>query len=362
MKKSGKKIFSTILILALVLGTISWAYGDELSDIRNQQSQVKSDLSELQDSIISQKEEVAAIQKEVDKQQAKIDEAEAKIAETEAEIQQMQDDIDNQKDNLGKRLRNMYKNGSVGFVDVILGSGSFSELISNVSMLQKIYASDQETLDYLEEQHKKMEEKKAVLAQENQKLKEEKKILDEKKQEAQKKTDAMQDEINQLQSKLEQLNADAAKLTGVILGSQDHNKEYEGVTGGGGSGAMGWPTDSRYITSPFGWRIHPVTGIGTGHTGLDIGAGYGTNVYAAESGTVIMSQVYGGYGNAVVIDHGGGISTLYGHNSSLLVSEGQHVSRGQVIALCGSTGISTGPHVHFEVRIYGNPVDPMGYL
>ena len=358
MKKSGKKIFSTIMILALVLGTISWAYGDELSDIRNQQSQVKSDLSELQDSILSQKEEVAAIQKEVDAQQAKIDESEAKIAQTEAEIQQIQDDIDNQKDNLGKRLRNMYKNGSVGFVDVILGSGSFSELISNLSMLQKIYASDQETLDYLEDQHKKMEEKKQVLAAENENLKKIKKTLDEKKQEAQKKTDAMQDEINQLQSKLEQLNADAEKLTGVIIGSQDSNKEYEG----GGNGAMGWPTDSRYITSPFGWRIHPVTGIGTGHTGIDIGAGYGTNVYAAESGTVILSQVYGGYGNAVIIDHGGGISTLYGHNSSLLVSVGQHVSRGQVIALCGSTGISTGPHVHFEVRINGVPVNPMGYL
>lgn len=357
MKTSVKKTFSILLILALVLGTISWAYGDELSDIRNQQSQVKTEMAELEDSIASQKEEVEAIQKEVDKQQAKIDEIESKIAETESQIQKMQEDIESQKENLGKRLRNMYKNGSVGFVDVILGSGNFSELISNLSMLQKIYASDQDTLDYLEDQHKKIEEKKELLTEENKKLNDEKKVLDEKQQEAQKKKDAMQADMDKLQAKLDKLNADAARLTGVILGSQDSNKEYEG-----GSGIMGWPTDSRNITSDFGMRKHPIYGTFIGHTGIDIAADYWSNVYAAESGTVILSQVYGGYGNAITIDHGGGISTLYGHNNALLVSVGQHVTRGQVIALCGSTGQSTGSHVHFEVRVNGVPVDPMGYL
>ena len=356
MNSKMKKILSAVMILVVALGTISLAYADDLSDIKNQQSQVKNDLAQLADSIEAQKAEVAEIDKKIKAKEDELAESEAKIQKAEAEIKRMQEEIDSQKENLGARLRTMYKNGSVGFIDVILGSSSFSELMSNISMLQKIYEGDQETLTYLEEQHKAMQVKREQISAELESQKVVKADLETQRAEAKKKTDAMQGEINQLQSKLEELNAEADRITGTIIEQQDPDKDYEG------SGRMAWPTDSRYITSPFGFRVHPVTGIPTGHTGIDIGAGYGTNVYAAESGVVMMAQWFGGYGNAVTIDHGDGISTLYGHNSSLCVSPGQRVTKGQVIAKCGSTGISTGPHVHFEVRIGGSPVDPMGYL
>jgi murein DD-endopeptidase MepM/ murein hydrolase activator NlpD len=116
------------------------------------------------------------------------------------------------------------------------------------------------------------------------------------------------------------------------------------------------------ITSGFGWRTHPILGYQRFHAGVDFGADYGTVIYAADSGTVIFAGWYGGYGNAVIIDHGGGITTLYGHSSELYVAEGQTVQRGQAIAAVGSTGLSTGPHLHFEVRENGEPVDPMAYL
>lgn len=127
------------------------------------------------------------------------------------------------------------------------------------------------------------------------------------------------------------------------------------------SSGYAWPIKGE-ITSPFGWRVHPVFGTEKFHTGLDIGADYGDPIVAANSGTVIYADWMGGYGNAVMIDHGGGIVTLYGHNSSLAVYNGQQVAKGQIIAYAGSTGYSTGPHCHFEVRIHGEVTDPLDYL
>ncbi|HEY9605342.1 MAG TPA: M23 family metallopeptidase, partial [Allocoleopsis sp.] len=128
-----------------------------------------------------------------------------------------------------------------------------------------------------------------------------------------------------------------------------------------GNGELMHPSDGP-ITSGFGWRRHPILGYVRFHSGVDFGASYGSVIRAAESGRVIFAGWYSGYGNAVIINHGGGIATLYGHTSKLYVAEGQTVQVGQAIAAVGSTGLSTGPHLHFEVRKNGEPVDPMPYL
>lgn len=124
---------------------------------------------------------------------------------------------------------------------------------------------------------------------------------------------------------------------------------------------MIWPL-SGPITSEYGWRTHPIYGNARYHSGIDIGGDYGMNIYAADSGTVTYSGWISGYGNTVIIDHGNGVSTLYGHNQSLTVNVGQNISQGDVIAHCGSTGNSTGPHCHFEVRVNGEPTNPYDYL
>jgi len=116
------------------------------------------------------------------------------------------------------------------------------------------------------------------------------------------------------------------------------------------------------VTSAFGYRTHPIFGTKRLHTGIDIGVGYGTPILAAESGVVILSGGYGGYGNAVVIDHGGGLSTLYAHQSSIAVGNGARIARGDVVGYVGCTGYCTGAHLHFETRENGSPVDPMKYL
>ncbi|MBQ7702863.1 MAG: M23 family metallopeptidase, partial [Firmicutes bacterium] len=153
-----------------------------------------------------------------------------------------------------------------------------------------------------------------------------------------------------------ELKAQADALVAEIKKLQDEQRVYEG-------GVFTWPCpSSHYITYTFGYRYHPVFGDWRFHTGIDISAYTGADIIAAASGKVIMAQWYGGYGNCVMIDHGSGIVTLYGHASALCVSQGQEVSRGQLIARVGSTGWSTGPHLHFEVRINGEYVDPLQYF
>ncbi len=149
------------------------------------------------------------------------------------------------------------------------------------------------------------------------------------------------------------LEAESARIEAEIRAAQD--------SGGTNPGALGWPVAGR-VTSPFGYRTHPILGTRRLHAGIDIGAASGSPISAAESGRVILAGPNGGYGNAVVIDHGGGLSTLYAHQSSIAVSAGQQVQRGDLVGYVGCTGLCTGAHLHFETRENAVPVDPMKYL
>lgn len=354
MKKKTLICF-LIFVLSAAIATGSLAYAESLSEINRQKEDVKSDLQALTGSIEEQQKEVDKIQADLDKKQAEIDASEAKISEAAAEIEQTKQEMAERQEGLEKRLRVMYKNGSVGYLDVLLGSNSLSEFLSNVELVQKIYSNDQDTLKELEKQHEELEAMRRELEKKKDALETERTALDEDRAGAQSKVDALDEDKAALQSKLDELNAEADRISSEIVTKQDPKVEYDG-------GTFMWPTTSRLITSYFGFRTHPVTGIYTGHTGIDIGVGSGNPVYAAADGTVIIAGSYGGYGNAVVIDHGSGISTLYGHNSSVAVGVGQKVSRGEVVASSGNSGISTGPHLHFEVRINGSYVDPLSYF
>ncbi len=346
-----------LLIAVLVFSVSMWtvAYGESLQEqmeeVEKEKAEVSSEMEELTTKIETSEAEVEEIQQNISAK-------ESEISETESEIQQLKADMQERQDGLNARLRTMYKNGSVGYLDVLLGSGSISEFLNNLEMIQRIYQNDQDAMVELQEQHDLLESKQEVLANERAALSEEQ-------QAEQVKMEELEEDKAALQKKLDGLNAEADAITAEIVKRQQANSNKNKNNGSRPSysgGAMGWPCDSRIITSEFGYRIHPITGIYTGHTGMDIGCSMNDPVYASEDGTVILAEWYGGYGYAVVIDHGSGISTLYGHNDYLIAKEGDSVKRGQVIASAGSTGWSTGPHVHFEVRVNGEYVDPRGYL
>lgn len=253
-------------------------------------------------------------------------------------------------------------NGEVGILTVLFGSSDMSDFMTNLDMVQRIYDNDAEILENLENQYSQVISRKIELqtlknnllsqqAEESARqdaLKTSKGVVQSKKSEVDKDNAVLSQQIDAL-------NAEANALTAKILGLQGSGSYIGGV--------MCWPSQaSTRISSPFGNRLHPILKVYKMHTGIDISAGSGTNILAANAGTVISAGWNNSYGYMVMIDHGGGIVTLYAHSSKLLVSKGDVVARGQAIAKVGSTGMSTGPHLHFEVRINGAYKNPLDYV
>jgi len=263
----------------------------------------------------------------------------------------------------------MYTNGAVSYLDVLLSATNFTDFISRFDQFQSITTSTKELLEDQKAARALVEQKQAQVTQE---LEEVKTLYE---QVANQKAD--------LETKESQKEAMVAKLSQQIEDSEEISEESEKelmelakkmsklqaeknkIQNPYKGGALGMPLKASYrLSSPFGYRIHPITGVKKLHTGMDMAVAQGTPIYAAEAGVVIVAQWWSGYGNCIIIDHGGGLWTLYGHikNGGILVNKGDTVKKGQKIALVGSTGQATGPHLHFEVRKNSEPVNPAPYL
>lgn len=276
---------------------------------------------------------------------------------------------------LKRRLVDIYEYGDLSYVDALIAARSFSEFVERWEDLRLLIAANQRAVRARKAAEARVAGIEAELEGTRLQLQQEEQAQDE----ARSQLGSLADERRNLVTlagmrrrsvatqvaAMEDLSAaQEASLEGLILERErelESQQRAAGIAGGGDhSGAAGtfsWPVTGT-ITSPFGWRSNPFGGAPEFHQGLDIAAPTGTTVTAAAGGTVIMAQWYGGYGNYILIDHGGGYSTGYGHLSSIYVTTGQSVQRGQAIGAVGSTGQSTGPHLHFEVRIAGKPVDP----
>jgi murein DD-endopeptidase MepM/ murein hydrolase activator NlpD len=268
------------------------------------------------------------------------------------------------------RLRDIYENGEINYLTALTDSESFSDFLNRLDFLSLIVREDLNLLSKikaerasLNAQEKQFQNKYMKLVGFQQNLMEREKLLislKERREYLLTEVQVQRHHIARNVMQLENLSAEEEKALQELIRLQQSLNARSGKKYAG-SGSMNWPCGG-YLSSPFGWRIHPIYRSYIFHTGVDIAAEYGTAIAAADSGIVIMASWYGGYGNAVVIDHGSGLSTLYGHCSVLYVRAGQQVSKGQVVALVGSTGNSTGPHLHFEVRQNGTPIDPRGKL
>lgn len=397
MKKST--YMASFLALSILLGGQAIhmpAYADDLDDqVQDLQGQIDSSRLE-QENWQQVIEDVSAklkqIQADLDAANARLQSIQTKQAEINAQIAQTQNEIvkmeaylKTRQDVLNRRVRAIYMHGQLNYLEVILGANSFSDFANRVELLKRVIRSDYNLILEIQKQKAAIEAKKAQLEEDKRQLdalaaeaEKTRQEIAKKKAEQQKVLDAAKSNKAAAAQMEQDLNAQLASVRNLIqqrLAAAEAARQAaqrqaaSDDEGGGGSddnyvqgtGAMGWPC-SGPITSPFGYRTHPIFGTTIFHAGIDIGVDYGTPIHAADSGVVVYSGWISGYGNAVIIDHGGGISTLYGHNQSLAVSEGQSVSKGSVIAYAGSTGNSTGPHCHFEVDVNGSPVNPMGYL
>ncbi|MBS5887080.1 MAG: peptidoglycan DD-metalloendopeptidase family protein [Negativicoccus massiliensis] len=346
---------------------------DELSDVQSQMNEAQHRKELAEEQIGSVSELLRQIQSELDValnelhaievQQSQVN---AQIQQTEVELAAAQKRLDERERILNKRLRDVYMHGKLNYLEVILGAKNFTDFANRLEFLKRIVSADLNLIAEIRAERELILQKKQQLEAQRQQLAQlqaeaeaKKTVVENKKQDQLIVLARLQDEKALAEASYAELQATSQDIEARIRARQQQGASAGQVVHG--SGVFVWPT-SGPITSPFGYRIHPIFGTQIYHSGIDIGVDTGTPIVAADSGVVIEADWLGGYGYAVVIDHGNGLSTLYGHNSELAVSPGQSVQQGQVIAYAGSTGYSTGPHCHFEVRVNGSPVDPMGYL
>ena len=373
--KKGKKAAAAFLSAVYLMTLAPLAQAETLEEQRDahiekaEQAQKKKNeiesriegLSEEKRAVDAAADEATKAYKDVKKE---LDATEARIDENEDKLKVLNKDFVVKRDQLAKRVRDIYINGQINYLDVLFGAKDFQDFFTRMDLLKRVIQQDYDLVQVVFAEKTAIETSQKEL--EKDKTAKEKLVASaaDRKKEAEKKQAAKQAIIDKMetdratQERIINENLAASKEVEQMIRNSRYQPASPALSGGG---ALNWPLGGP-ITSPFGWRVHPITGASRFHSGIDIGGDYGDTIHAAGAGIVSYAGWISGYGYAVIIDHGGGISTLYGHNQALLVSEGQSVSQGQAIAECGSTGNSTGPHCHFEVRVDGEPVDPMGYL
>lgn len=366
---------------------------DQLDDVQTRMAEQSEKKAQAQMVIDNVSDKLYEIQKRLEAAQGEYRTVTADLAATEEKIAATQAELDENRARLEKRekvftrrIRDVYMHGQLSYLDVVLGAKDFSDFSNRLELLRRVVDADislisdirreraaieaaQKELEVQRDCQAKLRDEAKAKRDEIASHKEEQQAVlyqaQTDKATAEKAYAEYQQASQSIAEMLRQRASAEAQPAPAASDSSDQGESSDAgssqPSGGGGTGAMIWPVNG-VITSPYGYRTHPIFGTTIYHSGIDIGVDYGTPVQAADGGTVVEAGWVSGYGYAVVIDHGNGLSTLYGHNQELAVSAGQSVSQGQVIAYAGSTGNSTGPHVHFEVRANGDPVDPQGYV
>ncbi len=332
---------------------------DKIKDINKKQELTAENMEAL-------KKETVGIQAQIDAKNAEISKTAEKLRKAQADLDNAKRKSDEQYSAYKERFRIMCEEGTVSYVAMIFASDSLMDFLNNIEIAKEISDYDKQIYDEMKESERKITELKTEIEATKKKQEDEKAVLDKQKSQLSAKQ-------NELERAKKALQSDVAAAQRIIdeeyrkqaaLKAQMSGQLSKSGDGTNFSGAFIWPTPScTYITSHFApQRVNPVTGKLRPHTGTDIGAQYGAQIIAAAGGTVKFAGWNGGYGNCAIIDHGGGVSTLYAHMSSISVSAGQYISAGGAVGKVGSTGNSTGPHLHFEILINGTAVNPMQYF
>ena len=392
MKKKTVTLVTSLLCGSIMMATPYW-YQAQDEDLTNQLSNIQQQItneankkSEAEKTIGTVYEQLHAIQRDLDTATAELKQVQAEriqldkdITKTEAELKEAQARLQSREKVFYKRVRDIYINGRLSYLVVLVGSKDFSDFANRMEMLKRILQSDMDLINTIKSEREEIASKKAKLEEDRAKVlelekvaQEKQNVINQKKAERQAVLERAMNDRDTAERAYNELMASSASITAMLQqrAAERAAAAAAAASQGGGGGGATWVQGSGQlaapvvapITSDFGWRIHPIYGTRRLHAGTDFGVDEGTPVHAADGGVVVEAGWVSGYGYTVIIDHGNGMSTLYAHNSEVAVSPGQTVSKGQVVSYSGNTGGSTGPHLHFEVRINGEPTDPMGYL
>ena len=349
----------------------------DAKDLAGQRSEVKSELADIQSkqaSVIRQKElideNIRLTEAEITNTEAQIAGYEVLLSQTAYELEENRKEEEAQYELFCRRARAMEEAGTSSYWAVLFKAESFSDLLSRLSDIQEVMNYDQSVLDGLRQiraeiqtKQEEQEELKAASEAAKTTLEEKKADLDVQRADAEKLIREMQADVDAYAAELKEIEAEKARIDKEIKEKEEElarqMMDWNATVGG-----YIWPENvSKRITSPMGSRNTGIPGASTNHKGVDIGGvGYTTNVVATKAGVVMTSAYHSSYGNYVVIYHGSGNTTLYAHMSSRSVKEGDSVKQGDVIGVTGCTGVSTGPHLHYEITENGVRVDPLNYL
>lgn len=372
-----KKVVSIILVLILLSTWGLYSIAVDVSELQDQLDEVEAEkeaVSAEKDSVLDEISELNAqisqYESEIEELNERIDDLETNIEKNEEEITKLEKEAKEKEELLLKRLVAMYEAGQTTYLDILLSSEDITSLLSNYYRIEEIAEADQSVIDSIKEKQAETEEKKQQLEKEKNEVAESKAEVEKKSESLESAKKSKQAKVNSLSEQEEELQAKIDDFEEQIeeakrQSAQEQKYHYQGSF----EGVLSWPISSsspnyNYISSYFGPRPSPTVGASPNHGAVDIPVRY-VPVYAAADGVIVSAGWMSGYGNYIEIDHGNGYYTAYGHLNSFNVSAGQTVSRGQQIAVSGNTGISTGPHLHYEVYIgglsLGYRVDPLQY-
>lgn len=375
IKRKWVVLLLTMMILSL---TFVQAYGDTLNDLKNQQKNVNKQINQTKNQLKSFQNQTKDVSRQIDDLDRKMDNAAIELEKVEKDLENLNKNIEkttedlnnaekrleDKKELFNQRIRVMYQNGNVGYLEVLLSAGNIKDFLSRKEMIQSIADHDKDLIQYMKDQRDTIDLKKTELVAQRASIEVTKSKLEARKKDLERATRDKENLMSRLKQDIKAFEKEYDKLNDLAKDIESKIVKLQRESGPYSGGKMGWPVPSNYtrLSSPYGYRIHPIFKTKKLHTGIDIPVPTGTPIKAANEGTIIYSDWLGGYGKAVMVDHGGGIVTLYGHNSALVAKVGQKVTRGETIAKAGSTGNSTGPHCHFEVRKNGAYVDPMPWF
>jgi len=365
-------VLGTQVVLAESQETLHEKKEEVTKQLEEQHSKLEYVQGEISSSVIEiQKlsDTIAQYEQETNELQTKLVSLQENLTQTTASLEKLTQDYNEKQTLLNERLVTLYKAGDTTYLDVLLSSRSLTDFISRYYMITRVAEYDTKLIKKVEEEKQNVEIAKKALEQQKAEVKITKAkaeqsatVLQNTKAVLQNRVNALSEEEKQVTAQIDEFKRQEAEIENqiqaAIAASGEYNIQYTG-------GKMIWPIakGGTYITSNYGNREHPIQGITKFHSGIDIGnAGYGAPIVAAADGIVILAGVNGGYGNCVMIKHGDGLVTLYGHGQKILTQVGAQVKQGDLIMEVGSTGVSTGPHLHFEVRVNGSTVNPLTYL
>ena len=364
-------MISLLLTMALTCGMFMPAYATEIDDTKKKAEELENKKKTAESEKTSLANQLSNLVNEMEKTKKKISDKESEISNKEDELILAKANENDQYESMKKRIRFMYENGNTGFIEILCSSKSIGEFLNNAEYISTISGYDRNMLVEFQKVVTDVENQEAELQKEYKQL-----LLTSKQSEIQK----LDSELGDTKNKLAQLEAaaaaaekkqkEAAEAAAAAKKAQaaaaSKNTGSSSSSAGSpvvsGNGTFTHPCPAGYISSTFGYRTQPIAGASTNHKGIDFAAATGTPIYAATAGTVISAGYAGNAGNLLVINHGNGLLTYYMHCSKIYVSAGQKVSKGQNVAAVGTTGNSTGPHLHFQVMLNGTPVNPANYL